>query len=124
LLRRRQQVVVRAPTATERSVVRPPRPCSKTLPGLGVHERAFRERADTLPAPSQPRFDVEETPPVSGVRFRLRDDERCSLTDLTPRARPVTLIDGVHDELSHDLLEEAKRLLESGIFDAEPDPTT
>jgi hypothetical protein len=117
LLRRRQQIIVRSPMATEKSVLRPPRAGTRTLQGLGEHERSFRERADTLPAPSRPGFDAEETPPVSGVRVRVREEERRSLTDLTPRARPVTLIDGVHDDLSHSLLEEAKRLLASGIFD-------
>jgi hypothetical protein len=117
LLRRRQQVVVRAPSATVRTVVRPPRPGAKTLCGLGPSERAFREEADTLPAPSDPRHEYDETPPVSGVRLRAPSVPQVSLADVTPRPRPVTLIDGVHDGLSRDLLEEAKRLLASGIFD-------
>jgi hypothetical protein len=121
LLRRRQQVVVRAPSATERSVVRPPRPVSKTLAGLGPNERAFREEADTLPATNNPLRELDETPPASGVRFRAPRESRTSLADLTPRPRPVTLIDGVHDGLSRDLLEEAKRLLASGIFDGAAD---
>jgi hypothetical protein len=114
-MRRRQQVVVRAPSATERTVVRPPRPVSKTLPGLGTNERDFRERADTIPV--APRTSsVDETPPMSGVRMRAPEPSRISLQDLTPRPQPITLIDGVHDRLSQDYLEEAKRLLESGIF--------
>jgi len=118
LLRRRQQVVVRAPSASQRSVIRPPRPGSKTLAGLGPNERAFREEADTLPAPSNPFHELDETPaPVSGVRLRAREEPLVSLAELTPRPRPVTLIDGVHDGLSRDLLEEAKRLLASGIFE-------
>jgi hypothetical protein len=120
LLRRRQQVVVRAPSSTEKTIVRPPRPVSKTLPGLGANERAFRERADTIPAAR--RFSsVDETPPMSGVRMRAPEPPRLSLQDLTPRPRPVTLIDGVHDGLSRNYLEEAKRLLESGIFSGEPE---
>ena len=115
LMRRRQQVVVRAPSATERTIVRPPRPVSKTLPGLGVNEREFREKADTIPV--APRTSsVDETPPMSGVRMRAPEPSRISLQDLTPRPRPVTLIDGVHDRVSQDYLEEAKRILESGIF--------
>jgi hypothetical protein len=115
--RRRQQVVVRAPSADARTVLRPPRPPSKTLAGLGPTERAFREEADTLPAPSCPGYEHDETPPVSGVRLRAEEPSRVSLADGTPRPRPVTLIDGVHDGLSRDLLEEAKRLLASGIFE-------
>jgi len=115
LLRRRQQVVVRAPSSTEKTVVRPPRPVSKTLPGLGANELAFREKADTIPAAHR-AVSVDETPPMSGVRLRAPEPSRTSLEDLTPRPRPVTLIDGVHDGLSRNYLEEAKRLLESGIF--------
>ena len=127
LLRRRQQVVVRAPSSTEKTVVRPPRPVSKTLPGLGASELAFREQADTIPA-ARRAVSVDETPPVSGVRLRAPEPSRISLEALTPRPRPVTLIDGVHDGLSQNYLEEAKRLLESGIFskgdsDADLDPS-
>ncbi|HEX3597776.1 MAG TPA: hypothetical protein VHU80_21855 [Polyangiaceae bacterium] len=122
LLRRRQQVVVRAPDAAERTVVvRPPRPKGKTLAGLGPNERAFREEADTLPAPSNPLREHDETPPVSGVRLRAPVESRVSFADMTPRPRPVTLIDGVHDDMSRDLLEEAKRLLASGIFERRED---
>ena len=116
LLRRRQQVVVRAPSSTEKTVVRPPRPVAKTLPGLGANERAFRERADTLLDARRPSSVDQTPPPMSGVRLRAPDPSRVSLQDLTPRPRPVTLIDGVHDGLSQKYLEEAKRLLESGIF--------
>lgn len=107
-------------------MVRPPRPVSKTLPGLGASELAFREKADTIPAVRR-AVSVDETPPMSGVRLRAPEASRITLEDLTPRPRPVTLIDGVHDRLSQDYLEEAKRLLESGIFsrgdsDADLDP--
>ena len=115
--RRRQQVVVRAPSAEGRTVLRPPRPASKTLAGLGPSERAFREEADTLPAPNCPLYEHDETPPETGVRLRKSEPSRVSLADTTPRPRPVTLIDGVHDGLSRDLLEEVKRLLASGIFE-------
>jgi hypothetical protein len=116
--RRRQQIVVRAPGATaERTILRPPRPTSKTLAGLGTHERAFREEADTLPAPETTFVERESIPPVSGVRLRPMEETRVSIDDLTPRPRPVTLIDGVHDELSRDLLDEVQRLLASGIFE-------
>lgn len=114
LLRRRQQIVVRAAIATGPAVLRPPRPASKTMIGLGPEERGFREAADTLPAPH--RLD-ETPPPVSGVRVKSLPVERTTLADVTPRPRPVTLIDGVHDRQSQDYLEEAKRLLASGIFD-------
>jgi hypothetical protein len=98
-------------------VLRPPRPVSKTLLGLGSEERAFREAADTLPAPSQLVSEHDETPsPVSGVRAKTAAAKRVTLQDITPRPRPVTLIDGVHDRLSQDYLEEAARLLASGIF--------
>jgi hypothetical protein len=117
LLRRRQQVVVRAAVATGPTVLRPPRPTSKTLVGLGAEERAFREAADTWPALSRASTLDETPPPVSGVRMKEAPVERVTLEDLTPRPRPVTLIDGVHDRQSHDYLEEAKRLLASGIFD-------
>ncbi|HVW29937.1 MAG TPA: hypothetical protein VHC69_31460 [Polyangiaceae bacterium] len=116
--RRRQQVVVRAPSAEARTVLRPPRPTSKTLAGLGPNERAFREEADTLPAPNSPLYELDETPPVSGVRLKVREPKPVSLQDAPPRPRPVTLIDGVHDGLSQSLLEEVKRLLASGIFDS------
>src|SRR5260221_2486483 len=112
LQRRRQQIVVRAPTAAEQAPPPPSRPCGRTLPGLG-----FRAEADTLPAIRPRAFELDDTPPVSGIRARDAGGwPPLSLTDLTPRARPVMLIDGVHDGLSRDYLAEAKRLLESGIF--------
>jgi hypothetical protein len=86
--------------------------------GLGPEERGFREAADTVPAPS--RLD-ETPPPFSGVRVKSSPVEHTTLADMTPRARPVTLIDGVHDRQSHDYLEEAKRILASGIFSSHDD---
>jgi len=120
LQRRRQQIVVRAPSAPVR-VLHPPRPASKTLAGLGSQERAFREKADTVPAPNSPFYEHDDAPPVSGVRVKSSEPARVSLHDVTPRSRPVTLIDGVHDRLSRELLEEAKRLLASGIFERDGD---
>jgi len=38
-------------------------------------------------------------------------------SETTPRPRPVTLIDDVHDRVSRDYLEEAQRILASGILD-------
>jgi hypothetical protein len=91
---------------------------SLTLPGLG-----FREEADTLPALFG--MDVgDDTTPISCVRVKtaprstmLPPPPSPSIVDDVGRVRPVTLLDDVHDAASRDFLEEARRLLASGIFE-------
>ncbi len=115
LHRRRQQVVVRAAGArTDFSELEiDPRLHAATLPGLG-----FRAEADTMPALGA-TGDADDPSPVSEVRTRVRP---CGLILPPPmpdrRRHPVTLLDDVHAELAKQYLEEAERLLASGIFDA------
>jgi hypothetical protein len=88
-----------------------------TLPGLG-----YRPEADTLPAVDRDGADVAGTTPVSHVRTRMAPRGVVLPPPLPgPRARPVTLLDEVHDALSREYLAEAERLLASGLFDAGDD---
>lgn len=108
--RQRQRVVVRSPgTRVSLEALPGDRPHFPTLSGLG-----FRDDDD---APG----DGHEAEPVSRVRARVSPrvpPVACSLI-LPPRTRPVTLLDGVHDDVARKYREEAERLLASGIFDGD-----
>lgn len=62
-----------------------------TLPGLGA-----RERLDTIPEL------LSEAPPAPHA--------------VSPRPRPVVLLDDVDDDLAQEYLAEAERILREGLF--------
>lgn len=93
LHRRRQIVVVRASQSSpELSPLLPrARRSVPTLPGLDA-----RERLDTIPD------SVSGAPPASHV--------------VSPRPRPVVLLDDVHDDLAQQYRAEAERILREGLL--------
>lgn len=109
LHRRRQQVVVTtsprpAPSNGERR-----RRCP-TLPGLG-----YRVELDTIAAEN---VDFDEEAPISCVRPKLRPRVVPPAAPVPKRPKPVTLLDGgIDDRRARAYLEEARRILESGVFD-------
>jgi hypothetical protein len=76
-----------------RSCALPPR--HEDVTGARDERARFPREADTIPA-ARRTSSVDETPPMSGVRMRAGAGAYLA-SDLTPRPRPVTLIDGVHD---------------------------
>jgi hypothetical protein len=119
LHRRRQQVVVRKAGAGRPAPVGEAdrRLHQPTIPGLG-----YRPVADTVPALGDDAAAHHDATPVSRVRTKVAPRGVLLPPPLPgPRARPVTLLDEVHDALSRQYLAEAERLLESGIFDGVDD---
>jgi hypothetical protein len=109
-------VVVRAPHAPADVEPLDRRAHAPTLPGLG-----FRIPFDTIPGPAEAANEAE---PVSHVRTRvaprgsaptLHAEEPAGAT-IPSRLRPTVLLEDVDDALAKQYLEEARKLLESGIF--------
>jgi len=112
LHRRKQQVIV---TTSSRAAVAPQadrrRRCP-TLPGLG-----YRVELDTFAAEN---VDFDEEAPISCVRPKSRQRVIPLAAPVPRRPKPVTLLDGgVDDRRARTYLEEARRILESGVFDFE-----
>jgi hypothetical protein len=129
LHRRRQRVVVRRNTSlTVTSLQSDRRGRVPTLTGLGA-----RDAQDTLPDWIEALVDLtdeticEDDSPISQIRRRIPPAAavpRLSISSTPPpppssRARPVTLLDDVDDERARGYLDEARRLIESGVFDPE-----
>jgi len=109
LHRRKQQVVVTTSSGGERSAVERRRHCP-TLPGLG-----YRVELDTIAAEN---VDFDEETPISCVRPKMRQRTVPPAAAVPKRPKPVTLLDGgVDDSQARAYLEEARRILESGVFD-------
>jgi hypothetical protein len=99
-----------------------------TLTGLGA-----RPTQDTLPDWIEALVDLtddticEDDSPTSRIRRRIPPAAAvprlsCSSTPPPPpssRARPVTLLDDVDEKRAPEYLDEARRLLESGVFDSD-----
>jgi hypothetical protein len=109
LHRRKQQVVVTTSSRPPMNSGNERRRRCPTLPGLG-----YRVELDTIAAEN---VDFDEEPPVSQVRPRIRGRVIPQAARVPTRPRPVTLFDGgVDDQRAADYLEEARRILDSGIF--------
>jgi hypothetical protein len=110
LHRRKQQVVVTTSSRPPLTSSAERRRRCPTLPGLG-----YRVELDTIAAEN---VDFDEEPPVSHVRPRIKSRVIPQAARVPKRPRPVTLFDGgVDDQRALEYLEEAERLLKSGIFD-------
>lgn len=110
LHRRKQQVVVTTNSRPPLKSGAERRRRCPTLPGLG-----YRVELDTIAAEN---VDFDEEPPVSGVRPKSRARVIPQAARVPKRPKPVTLFDGgVDDARARDYLEEARRILESGVFD-------
>lgn len=115
LHRRKPRVVVRSGTvsACSLSLGTERRAHLPTIPGLG-----FRPAEDTIPEIDVEEIDDTEPAPTSHVRPRVAERKLPPLLPPPPRrVRPVTLIDGVHDDAARRYREEAERLVASGLFD-------
>lgn len=109
--RRRQQVVVTTSSRPAPQAGTDRRRHCATLPGLG-----YRVELDTLAAENVD-FDQEEAP-ISCVRPKARPRAIPPAAPVPRRPKPVTLLDGgIDDRRARAYLDEARRILESGVFD-------
>jgi len=110
LHRRKQQVVVTTSSRPPMRSGNERRRRCPTLPGLG-----YRVELDTIAAEN---VDFDEEPPVSQVRRKLKSRVVPQAARVPKRPKPVTLFDGgIDDQRAREYLEEAERILKSGIFD-------
>lgn len=112
LHRRKQQVVVTTSSRPRSNIAVDRRKRCPTLPGLG-----YRVELDTIAAEN---VDFDEETPISCVRPKLKSRTIPQAARVPTRPKPVTLFDGgVDDQRAREYLEEARRILESGVFDSE-----
>ena len=109
LHRRKQQVVVSTAPRSEPRAAGERRKRCPTLPGLG-----YRVELDTIAAEN---VDFDEQTPISCVRPKLKSRVVPQAARVPKTRRPVTLLDGgVDDRRARAYLEEAERIVKSGVF--------
>lgn len=110
LHRRKQQIVVTTISRPQPDFFADRRRHCPTLPGLG-----YRVELDTIAAEN---VDFDDETPISCVRPKVKSRTVPQAARVPKRPKPVTLFDGgIDDSRARDYLEEARRILESGVFD-------